>query len=149
MLDENLRVLTRRMNDLEIEVSDKNDKMRTMERSNAQTKVELDSIQQEQDEYKFMMEREWRQRLDEKDKDIRRIREEGLQQKHRHEAEVELIKTQNKHDLETIQEKVSAAMNKKKDVIEQVTEELRLKDLQIVKLKEVMEKQRHELLDQQ
>ena len=78
MLDENLRVLTRRMNDLEIEVSDKNDKMRTMERSNAQTKVELDSIQQEQDEYKFMMEREWRQRLDEKDKDIRRIREEGL-----------------------------------------------------------------------
>lgn len=35
MLDENLRVLTRRMNDLEIELADKKDKIRTMERSNA------------------------------------------------------------------------------------------------------------------
>ena len=33
MLDENLRVLSRRLNDLEIEVADKTDKVRTMERS--------------------------------------------------------------------------------------------------------------------
>lgn len=31
--------------------------------------------------------------------------------------------------MENIQEKVSAAMNKKKEVIEQLTEELRLRDL--------------------
>ena len=49
--------------------------------------------------------------------------------------------------MENIQEKVSAAMNKKKEVIEQLTEELRLRDLQVVKLREVMEKQRNELLD--
>ena len=53
---------------------------------------------------------------------------------------MELIKQQNKHDLETIQEKVSAAMNKKKEVIDQLTEELRLRDVQIVKLREVMDK---------
>ena len=57
-----------------------------------------------------------------------------------------MIKTQNKQDLETIQEKVGAAMNKKKEVIDQLTEELRLRDLQIVKLREVMERQRQELL---
>ena len=59
---------------------------------------------------------------------------------HKHKAEVELIRQQNKQDLETIQDKVAAAMNKKKEVIEQLNEELRLRDLQIVKLREVMEK---------
>ena len=34
MLDENLRVLSRRMNDLEIEISDKKDKIKTLERAN-------------------------------------------------------------------------------------------------------------------
>lgn len=47
MLDENLRVLTRRMNDLEIELADKTDRMRTMERNNTQTKTELDCIYEE------------------------------------------------------------------------------------------------------
>jgi hypothetical protein len=35
MLDENLRVLSRRMNDLEIELSDKKEKISTLERANA------------------------------------------------------------------------------------------------------------------
>ena len=38
-------------------------------------------------------------------------------------------------------------MNKKKEVIDQLSEELRLRDVQIVKLREVMDKQRNELLD--
>ena len=48
MLDENLRVLSRRMNDLEIELADRKDRMRTMERNNDQTKNELDVIYEEQ-----------------------------------------------------------------------------------------------------
>lgn len=67
---------------------------------------------------------------------------------HKYETEVELLKSQNKHDLETIQEKVAAAMTKKKEVIEQLQEELRLRDLQISKLREVMDKQRNQMLDQ-
>ena len=44
MLDENLRVLTRRLNDLEIELADKKDKIQTMERAHVQLKAELTGI---------------------------------------------------------------------------------------------------------
>ena len=40
-----------------------------------------------------------------------------------------MLKQQNKHDLETIQEKVAAAMSKQKEVIEDLKEEVRLRDL--------------------
>lgn len=45
-----------------------------------------------------------------------------------------------------IQEKVAAAMQKKKEIIETLHDEIRLKDLQVTKLKEMLEKQRRELL---
>lgn len=45
-----------------------------------------------------------------------------------------------------IQEKVAAAMQKKKEIIETLHDEIRLKDLQVIKLKEMLEKQRRELL---
>ena len=59
---------------------------------------------------------------------------------------VEEIRNQNKADLENIQDKVAAAMTKKKEIIEELQEELRLRGLQIAKLKEVMDKQRRDLL---
>ena len=37
MLDENLRVLSRRMNDLEIELADRKDKMRSLEHNSDKT----------------------------------------------------------------------------------------------------------------
>lgn len=60
MLDENLRVLTRRINDLEIENSDKTEKLRSMERSNSQTKNELDCIYEEQTQIRVEMEKQMR-----------------------------------------------------------------------------------------
>ena len=48
MLDENLRVLSRRMNDLEIEVADKKDKIKTLEWANASSSAELEKIYDEQ-----------------------------------------------------------------------------------------------------
>ena len=45
-----------------------------------------------------------------------------------------------------IQEKVAAAMQKKKEIIETLHDEIRLKDLQVTKLKDMLEKQRRELL---
>ena len=77
MLDENLRVLTRRMNDLEIELADKKDKIRTMERSNASAQNELDGIYEEQTNIRNEMEKEWRQRIDAMDAENRRVREEA------------------------------------------------------------------------
>ena len=148
MLDENLRVLTRRINDLEIENSDKTDKLRTIQRDSSKTQNELDCIYEEQTQIRLEMEKQMRQRIDEKDKEVRRVREEAQKVKNKHEGEVELLKQQNKHDLETIQEKVAAAMTKKKEVIEQLQEEVHLRDLQITKLREVMDKQRNQMLDQ-
>jgi len=37
-------------------------------------------------------------------------------------------------------------MNKKKETIEELADEVRLKDAQVIKLKEMMEKQRRDLL---
>lgn len=44
MLDENLRVLTRRLNDIEIDLADKKDKLRKLETANADKASELDDI---------------------------------------------------------------------------------------------------------
>ena len=148
MLDDNLRVLTRRLNDLEIELADKNDKLRTLERQHNETKTAYDCIYDEQTQIRLDAEQEMRKRIDAKEAENRRVREEAQNIHHKHEAEIEQIKSQNKHDLEMIQEKVGVAMSKKKEVIDQLTEELRLRDLQIVKLRDVMERQRKELLDQ-
>lgn len=65
---------------------------------------------------------------------------------HEHEIEMEQLKAQSKNDLEMIQEKVQAALLKKKEIIDTLHEELRIKDLQVIKLKEMLEKQRRELL---
>ena len=56
MLDENLRVLSRRLNDLEIELSDKKDKCITMERAHISTKAELDKIYDEQTQIRVELE---------------------------------------------------------------------------------------------
>ena len=129
MLDENLQVLSRRLNDLEIELSDKKDKIITMERAHVSTKAELEKIYDEQTGVRVELEQQMRQRLGEKDKDLRRIKEDAQNRQNRADNEIEMIKIQNKNELELIQEKVAAAMNKKKDVIEELSEELRLKDL--------------------
>ena len=146
MLDENLRVLGRRTNDMEIELADKKDKVMTLERANVQSKAELDSIYDEQTQIRVELEQQMRLRIDEKDKDLRKVKEDAQERRNKTEAEIEMLKIQNRNELELIQEKVAAAMNKKKDVIEELTEELRLKDLQVMKLKEMMDKQRKDFM---
>lgn len=56
------------------------------------------------------------------------------------------MRNENKNDLELIQEKVQAALGKKKEIIEELTEEIKMKDLQVIKLKEMLEKQRRDFL---
>ena len=63
MLDENLRILSRRLNDLEIELADKKDRQRTLERDYDQTKNELDCIYEEQTQIRQDMEKEMRSRI--------------------------------------------------------------------------------------
>ena len=61
---------------------------------------------------------------------------------HKAQTELDNAKERHRQELELIQEKVQAALNKKKEVIENLQEELRIKDLHIAKLKEVMDRQR-------
>ena len=92
MLDENLRTLGRRTNDMEIELADKKDTIMTLERANAQTKAELDSIYDEQTQIRVELEQQMRQRLDDKDKYLRQVKEDASHKQHRTENEIEMIK---------------------------------------------------------
>ena len=47
MLDENLRVLSRRINDMEVELTDKKEKIRNLEKANIDVQSRLDSIHDE------------------------------------------------------------------------------------------------------
>lgn len=44
MLDENVRVLSRRINDMELEITDKNEKLKKQERIHAETNAKLDTV---------------------------------------------------------------------------------------------------------
>eukprot|EP00354_Favella_ehrenbergii_P009352 CAMPEP_0170476700 /NCGR_PEP_ID=MMETSP0123-20130129/18071_1 /TAXON_ID=182087 /ORGANISM="Favella ehrenbergii, Strain Fehren 1" /LENGTH=70 /DNA_ID=CAMNT_0010747913 /DNA_START=460 /DNA_END=669 /DNA_ORIENTATION=+ len=70
--------------------------MRQIERNSDQTKNELDCIYEEQTQIRQDMEREMRTRIDEKDKDVRRAKEEAQSLRHKHEGEMELLRQQNK-----------------------------------------------------
>ena len=59
---------------------------------------------------------------------------------------MEQLKNSNRNDLEMIQEKVQMAMAKKKEIIDALHAETQMKDVQVMKLKEMLERQRRELL---
>ena len=50
------------------------------------------------------------------------------------------MQNKNRNDLELIQQKIQAALGKKKEIIDSLHDELKMKDLQVVKLKEMLEK---------
>lgn len=146
MLDENLRVLTRRINDLEIELSDKKEKVGKLERAAAHSQAQLDAVYDRQQKAKNDLDIQWRERLQERESEIRRLKEEAVGVNLKHDTNLDQLKAQQRVELETIQSKVAAAMEKKKEIIESLSEEIRMRDLQINKLKQVMDKQRQEML---
>ena len=48
---------------------------------------------------------------------------------HKHKLEVEEIQSKNRNDLELIQQKIQAALAKKKEIIDSLHDELKMKDL--------------------
>ena len=79
-------------------------------------------------------------KIEQKDKEVRQLRTQLQQMDHQHLLEIEQLKNQNKNDLEVIQDKVQAAMTKKKEIIDALHDENKLKELQVIKLKEMLEK---------
>lgn len=76
MLDENLRVLGRRVHDLELEVTDKKERILVLERENKEISEKLGSIYREQQYVRQEVEDELMYKLEEKDKEIRKMKEE-------------------------------------------------------------------------
>ena len=75
MLDENLRVLGRRINDLEIEIQEKKDNIEMLERDKFTQAEELARMQSRQDGVKHEIEDEMRFKIDEKEREIRKLKE--------------------------------------------------------------------------
>lgn len=69
--------------------------------------------------------------IEQKNKEIRQLNEKLMEAKHESDLDLDQLRVQHKADMETIQEKVQAAMEKKKEIIEVLHEETRMKDLQI------------------
>jgi AAA+ superfamily predicted ATPase len=76
MLDDNMRVLGRRVNDLEIDLNDKKDRIKVMRNQNEELQVKLDSIYEEQAASRQNLEKQMMNALEMKDQDIRRLQSE-------------------------------------------------------------------------
>ena len=146
MLDENLRVLGRRIHELELNLENEKEQKEKAMLERDSLKHDIARTQSNQDSVRQEIEDEMRLRIEDKEREIRKLRDGIQQSEHQHAMELEQLKTSNKNDLEMIQEKVQAALAKKKEIIDALHDELKLKDLQVVKLKEMLEKQRRELL---
>ena len=76
--------------------------------------------------------------VEDKDSQIRRLATEKQEIEHELRTEIDSMKTHSRHELAMIQDRVQAALGKKKETIDQLGEEVHLRDLQIAKLKEML-----------
>jgi chromosome segregation ATPase len=146
MLDENLRVLGRRINDLELDIQEKKERLALLRKEKEELVNVLDKIDHEHHGLRGELEEEMKLKLEDKQKELRHLKSELQSCEHRHALEVEQLKNSNRNDLEMIQEKVQMAMAKKKEIIDALHAETQMKDVQVIKLKEMLERQRRELL---
>lgn len=87
-----------------------------------------------------------RDEVDRKEREVRKLREQLSSESQHHKGEVEQLKLTKQQELDMIEAKIKEALNRKHDVIQQLSEELKLKDIQIDKLKAMLDRQRKELL---
>ena len=76
MLDDNLRVLSRRVHDLELETTERKEKVSQLEKEKRETSEKLVSIYSEQDLIRAEIEEEFRIKVEQKEKELRKLREE-------------------------------------------------------------------------
>ena len=75
MLDENLRILGRRINDLEIDIQDKKDFVEKLESEKFELSEKLASAQSNQSDIRGEIEDEARAKVLDKEREIRKLRE--------------------------------------------------------------------------
>ena len=146
MLDDNLRILGRRVSELELECQDRADKLAQSDKMRLELQYRLSQVHEKEQKVRDELEDEVRLQLLEKEKELRKAREQIADTESKHRAEIEQMKIGKQQDLEIIEEKIRQAMAKKTQIIESLVEESRLKEVQIEKLRAMMDKQRRELL---
>ena len=102
MLDENIRVIQRRVHDMEVELTDKKDKIRQLERTNAETQNQLDCIYEEQERMRSDLEAQLRQRIEQRDNEIRKLKLDIQQIEHKTNTELDNCRERHRQELELI-----------------------------------------------
>lgn len=74
MLDENLRVLSRRINDLELDIESKKERIQQLEGQQFGQNEELAKARTEQETLRQEVESEMRARIDAKEREVRSLR---------------------------------------------------------------------------
>lgn len=92
MLDDNLRVLGRRINDLELELEDKKEKMAQAESEKFAINEELSKAHKYQDSVRREIEEEMRDKINEKERQIRKLHDDLQQREHEYTLETEQLK---------------------------------------------------------
>jgi hypothetical protein len=146
MLDDNLKVLSRRINELELEVCDRDDKLQKSDKLRKDLEDRLSLIHDKEKEVRLRIEDEFREELELKEREARKLREQLQAMEHRHKSEVESMKLAKQQELDVIEEKIKMALSKKHEIIQSLQEEIKLREMQIEKLKVMLDKQRRELL---
>ena len=146
MLDDNLRILGRRVSELEMECQDRADKLAQSDKMRLELQYRLSQVHEKEQKVRDELEDEVRLQLLEKEKELQKARDQIGEIESKHRAEIEQMKLGKQQDLEIIEEKIRQAMAKKTSIIESLVEESRLKEVQIEKLRAMLDKQRRELL---
>jgi multidrug resistance efflux pump len=145
-MDENVESLTRRFYDLELELTSCRDQLAQAQKDNRELRTQLGGIGRETAKKVAEVEEELNHQIAKKERELVRAREELERREAEWRAEQEREKQVHRGQIDVIQDKVEQALAKKRTTIDQLVEELKLKDLQVQKLKALLDKQRNELL---
>ena len=92
MLDDNLRILGRRVSELELECQDRADKLTQSDKMRMELQYRLSQVHEREQKVRDELEDEVRLQLLEKEKELRKAREQVADSESRHKGEIEQMK---------------------------------------------------------
>ncbi len=146
MLDENLQVLTRNMENMQRGMEEKDKKYRAMEAAAEDSKRRMGGIDAEYKKIVQEAESDYRKEKMNLEKEVARLTEELDIAKKRAESEVAAMKQKSAKELELIEDRVKKALGKKDEGIRQLKNEVAVLTGQLEKYKELLARQRQEML---
>jgi len=146
MLDGNLKVLMRNMEGMQKTVGEKEQKYLKLETEMLEYKEKLNGVDGEYKKMISELDSENRNKIINLEKEVSHLNSEVELSKKRLENEQNALKQKNAKELEIIEERVKKALGKKDENIKQLKDEIIGLNGQIEKYKELLAKQRQELL---